>query len=265
MDTAALQERTRRLLAATEGANTSAAVENLGVLAYLDQPDGVRFPDIAAVDGHECIVREAAKMGAALVILDNFSTLATVEDENKAGAFDPVIQLMRELKRRGIAVLLVHHARKSGDATREGSYRGSQKMSVTFESIIRLTHPQGAPSHDGVAFELTFEKFRGLRTQETEALRAHLPAAPADAPWTVDVMGDSRLRTLVNLVKSCRYPTQADLAARLEVAAGTLSGMKQEAIAQGLITLGEWKEKMKAAHELAVENETALSIAANDR
>lgn len=44
-------------------------------------------------------------------------------------------------------------------------------------AAIRLAHPDGVPTYEGVAFDLTFEKMRELRTAETKNIRVK-PSAP---------------------------------------------------------------------------------------
>jgi hypothetical protein len=53
--------------------------------------------------------------GIDLVILDNFSTLGEVEDENTASSFNSIQQFLLQLKVEGVATMLVHHANKTGE------------------------------------------------------------------------------------------------------------------------------------------------------
>jgi hypothetical protein len=255
MDREDITERARGLLPAITGADQEAVKDNLRVLAYQDQEPETWFPKITDPEGQDYIAKVAKEHGASVVVLDNLSTLARVEDENAAHAIDPVIDLLMKLKRHGLAVVVIHHARKNSGG--EGSYRGSQKIGVTFQTIIRLNHPDNVPSHDGVAFDLTFEKMRELRTAETEDFRATLPTTEGDdataRQWRLEVRGDARLRRLVANVKSLKYATQEALARALGVSPGTLHTLKRNALSQGLMKPSEWNQCMRNARQLAEE------------
>jgi RecA-family ATPase len=252
MDREDIAQRARLLIAAAPGVDREAAADNLQVMAYQDQAPDTWFPNIAEPAGQDVVAQRARETKAALVILDNFSTLAQVEDENAANAIDPIVELLRRLKREGCAVMLVHHSKKSM-VGQDGSYRGSSKIGVTFQSIIRLAAPQ--ERRPGVAFSLTFEKVRDLRTDEHASKQAHLPApqgGSSEAPrWIVEEDQGPLLERLVAAVRSRQYLTQKDIADALEVSTGGLSSLKTRAVAAGLITTVEWRQCMSDARELA--------------
>ena len=79
------------------------------------------------------------------MILDNFSTLGEVEDENAASSFNAIQQFLLQLKVQGVATMLVHHAGKSGD------FRGSSKLAATFETIIKLERLGSTVEHGAAA------------------------------------------------------------------------------------------------------------------
>lgn len=82
----------------------------------------------------------AQRGGAELVLLDNFSTLCEVMDENDAAAMTPTLGFLLRFKQARIACVLVHHSNKGGE-----TFRGSSKLATTFEVIIGLMKPEGAP------------------------------------------------------------------------------------------------------------------------
>jgi RecA-family ATPase/DNA-binding XRE family transcriptional regulator len=262
MDREDITDRARLLIPAAPGADAEKVADNLHVMAYQDQDVNTWFPNIAEPEGQACIVDMARKTGARLVILDNFSTLAQVEDENAAGAIDPIVELMRQLKRIGCAVLLVHHSRKGGKVgiNQDGAYRGSSKIAVTFQSIIRLNAPEDHDLADGVAFVFKFEKVRGMRTDETATKRAHLPAVTGTTSgtprWRIETDEDPQLMKLLRLVRSREYGTQAELATALGVSTGTMSTLKKTALEREMITLDVWQQCLREAKELAQEDAT---------
>lgn len=250
MDVLDLKDRAQMLLPTIEGVDREAASRNLQILAQQAQAPGAKFPDLADPEGRETVLKTAASHGADLVVLDNFSTLATVEDENAASSFDPVINLMRELKQAGRACVLVHHSRKGSGG--DGAYRGTSKMGVIFNSIIALGHPGGLPSTSGAAFELRWEKFRGRRDETMRPLKVKLDEDATGQPkWTWEQSEDAQLCELVAKLKSIEYPTQQALAESLGVTPGTLSKWKAKAIAQGLVKVAEWDQCLELAQEQA--------------
>ena len=84
MHVADLQERLRSLAATIPGLDVGAARGNLTVLARQDQAPEADFPDLATDEGQAFTLNKARREGFNLVILDNFSVLAEVDDVNDA-------------------------------------------------------------------------------------------------------------------------------------------------------------------------------------
>jgi len=76
---------------------------------------------------------------------------------------------MLTLRRRGIAVLLVHHAGKGGDQ------RGTSKREDLLDVVIRLSRPTDYDPKQGARFEMTFTKARNLHGTDAEGLEVTLP------------------------------------------------------------------------------------------
>jgi RecA-family ATPase len=62
------------------------------------------------------ILKLVREEGVNLIILDNFSTLGEVEDENAASSFNKLTEFLLLLKTAGCAIILVHHAGKAADS-----------------------------------------------------------------------------------------------------------------------------------------------------
>lgn len=86
-----------------------------------------------------------------LLILDPFVRLHRI-DENASGEVAPLLAYLRELQRRyGVAVLVVHHARKGGACVRAGqALRGSSEFHAWGDSNLYLRR-------DGEELTLTAE------------------------------------------------------------------------------------------------------------
>jgi KaiC/GvpD/RAD55 family RecA-like ATPase len=236
MDAEDLQQRARELLQDRSAEERREAGDNLRIFARQDQRPGAAFPDLGEERGRDDLLALAEAFEPALVVLDNFSTLATVENENDASSFDPIVDLMQEMKRSRRASILVHHARKNSKGV--GSYRGTSKMGVIFNSIISLNHPNGVPSSGGAAFDLQFEKYRGMHCAATDSRRVWLE----QSAWRWESQGLDELGELVQLVRSLDFGSQKQLAERLGVSPGEVSKRKKRAVQGGLITAQDWGE-----------------------
>jgi hypothetical protein len=80
-----------------------------------------------------------AKLEPCLLVLDPFVRLHRI-DENASGEEVPLLAYLRELQRRhGVAVALVHHARKGGGRARAGqALRGSSEFHAWGDSNLYL-------------------------------------------------------------------------------------------------------------------------------
>jgi hypothetical protein len=80
-------------------------------------PEGHALPDLATYAGQEEL--DAMIEDAEVVFVDNLSAWARTGRENEAESWLPVADWILSLRRRGIAVVLVHHAGKGGQGKRK--------------------------------------------------------------------------------------------------------------------------------------------------
>jgi hypothetical protein len=117
----------------------------------------------------------------------------------------------------GKSVILVHHSRKD-----DKSWRGSQKMSVVFNSILHLQRPEGAFGVGPAEFGVVFEKFRGDTTSLRD-LEVQLRSGTCEyRPLITD-----QLAEVLRLLRSLDYPTQVALAEALGVDKSTVSRLRE--------------------------------------
>ena len=97
------------------------------------------------------LAETVARLQPRLLILDPFVRLHRI-DENASGEVAPLLAYLRELQRRhGVAVLVVHHARKGGGGVRAGqALRGSSEFHAWGDSNLYLRR-------DGEALSLSVE------------------------------------------------------------------------------------------------------------
>lgn len=92
----------------------------------------------------------------ALIILDNLSSLCSGVDSNDNDALDGLLGWLMGLRHQGYAVMLVHHAGKSGEQ------RGASRREDLLDTSIKLTGTE-TPGMDGAAFKIEFTKTRGRK------------------------------------------------------------------------------------------------------
>ena len=87
----------------------------------------------------DSLAETVARLTPRLLILDPFVRLHRI-DENASGEVAPLLAYLRELQRRhGVAVTVVHHAKKGGNAVRAGqALRGSSEFHAWGDSNLYL-------------------------------------------------------------------------------------------------------------------------------
>lgn len=204
-----LQARLRRtveLLQADPG-------DRLRVIAADAQDTGI--PTISGEQGQAAIEPHLA--GVDLVVLDNLSTLCRGGEENAAESWAPIQSWMLSLRRRGIAVLLVHHS-----GINEGRQRGTSAREDVLDTVIGLKHPSGYVASEGLRAELTFEKSRGLYGEDVEPLEIALHTdCMGSLQWTHRPLEDTRRAKILDM--AAEGMKQAAIAAELGVSQSTVS------------------------------------------
>ena len=91
------------------------------------------------------VVQDCQEFGAEVLIIDTMSRNLPISDENDATDVDNALQPLWALNRAGVAIVLVHHIRKSVQAGEDGitSSRGSIAFNGFAEIILNLSKIQG--------------------------------------------------------------------------------------------------------------------------
>lgn len=166
-----------------------------------------------------------AKLKPRLLVLDPFVRLHRI-DENASGEVAPLLAFLRELQRRhGIAVIVVHHARKGAGNMRAGqALRGSSEFHAWGDSNLYLRRDgeeltltvehRAAAAMPTVTIELA-ERANALAL---EVVGQRIQPAPAQTPEPRSV--DERI--MASLTEAGQPQPFADLRARCRVRAATL-------------------------------------------
>jgi putative DNA primase/helicase len=92
--------------------------------------------------------------GIDLLILDNLSTLCANVSESASDSWVLIQTWLLGLRRRGIAVLLVHHAGTNG------RQRGTSRREDALDTVIALRRTEDYSPEQEARFEIHFEKLR---------------------------------------------------------------------------------------------------------
>ena len=94
--------------------------------------------------------------GVDLLILDNLSTLMTTGSEGASDSWLPMQNWLLRLRRKGVAVLIIHHAGVNG------KQRGTSRREDALDLVIGLRRPADYSPEQGARFEVHIEKARTL-------------------------------------------------------------------------------------------------------
>jgi len=210
----------------------------------------VEFPDIGTPEGQEEVVKIARELGAALVILDNLSTLATVADENSAADMKKPMEMIQQLRQIGCATLLVHHSGKG----KGGGYRGSSMIETTFAWLLELTRSPGA---DASSLDVTLEwrKARSGRNAAAVPTRLRLLSEPEGTRWEHGEPEGLQAQRLAAAIRSCRFVNTEAAAASIGLGRSRGFEVLRQAKAFELIDDREAKRCYAAAREVQSDPE----------
>lgn len=161
MQAYALQER---LASFAVGAGIKSEESLFRLITPDSQPQPL--PNLAKPMGQAAI--EPHLKDISLVILDNLASLCSAGKENETESWVPVQRWLLDLRRRGLSVLVVHHAGKNGDQ------RGTSAREDLMDTVIALKRPADYRPEEGARFEVHITKARGVTGAAVAPFEAHL-------------------------------------------------------------------------------------------
>lgn len=132
--------------------------------------------------------------GVDMVVLDNIATLCRTGKENEAQSWQTMQAWLLELRRRGMAVLLIHHAGKSGDQ------RGTSAREDIMDTVISLRRPREYSMAEGARFEVHLTKARGIVGDDARPFEANLITEGNALHWRIRELEDVELAELKRLL-----------------------------------------------------------------
>jgi len=175
-----LQERFAGLIAGADGKEPPSGYLRI-VVGEKQGPMGI--PDLAKSEGQKAV--ESILGDSELLILDNLSALVRSGVENEGESWLPIQNWLLSLRRRGVAVLIVHHANKAG------GQRGSSRREDCLDYVLCLKRGSEYDPESGCAFQLHFEKARGLWGRDVRPIDAKLITEGSASRWTWNYADDS--------------------------------------------------------------------------
>jgi hypothetical protein len=158
--------------------------------------DHTDVPDLATQAGQRML--DPLLDGADLLVIDNVSTLCWTGSDNSAGSWTSVQEWILRLRKRGLAVLLVHHSGKSGEQ------RGTSRREDVLDTVIGLRRPEDYEPQQGARFEVHVEKSRAHFGDAGRPFEASLASTPdgRGLTWLACDLKPSHLEEAVALFRS---------------------------------------------------------------
>ena len=129
--------------------------------------------NITRPEVQQAIAQRCVETKVKVLILDNLSTVATGMKENEADAWELVNNWLLDLRRRKIAVVIVHHAGRSGEM------RGTSKREDNVFWILALDDAkETADDKRGARFVSRFTKSSRNTQEEIAAYEWHFITEP---------------------------------------------------------------------------------------
>jgi putative DNA primase/helicase len=190
------------------------------------------------------ITKRCVATGTKVLILDNLSTLASGMKENDADSWELVNNWLLELRRLKIAVVILHHAGRSGEM------RGTSKREDNvFWTIVLDDTKKDADDKRGARFVSRFTKPSRNTQDEIPAYELHLVTDNASGQVSVSYKQTQTLE----LFRQCIEDGVTDcteLAEELKVSRGTISKWAKKGINAG------WLKKNGRSYELIDDAES---------
>lgn len=185
------------------------------------------IPDLGTSGGRAEVNELIDAVRPKAVFIDNISTFVRTGNENEGDSWAPIQAWAVQLRKRGIAVIFVHHANK------EGKQRGTHKKEDVMDVVIQLKRPdEFIQGTDDTRIMIRYSKARHLPAIDTQDIEATLKTSEEGLEWTWEA-GDLAYQRVVQLLSE--NVSMGDIADELEVSKSTVHRWKKRAIEQNLL------------------------------
>ena len=176
------------------------------------------MPNLATPDGQEAL--EPYLKDVDLLVIDNIATLCRAGRENDTESWLPVQGWLLDLRRRGLSVLIVHHAGKNGDQ------RGTSAKEDIMDTVINLRRPKDYQTEEGARFEVHLTKARGLSGSEARPFEAQLCDDGEALSWLVKDIEDREAEAVRGLLE--QGMSIREIAKELDISKSSVHRLKQK-------------------------------------
>lgn len=126
----------------------------------------IPLPDLGSINEQKLL--DPIIADADVIIVDNLSCWMTSGVENEGESWIPVQDWALRQRRKGKAVIFIHHANKNN------RQRGTSRREDILDYVIKLDKPSDYKPKDGANFVLSFEKHRSWFGTDVESLQVKL-------------------------------------------------------------------------------------------
>ena len=124
------------------------------------------MPNFATEEGQRLL--EPHLEGIEFLVIDNIVTLCRSKRPNEEDSWLPIQEWALRLRRKGTAVLFIHHTSKGGQQ------RGTSAKEDILDTVIKLEHPKDYTMELGTCFEVHYTKARNFFGSDAESFEARL-------------------------------------------------------------------------------------------
>ncbi len=231
-----------RLAAIKAGVGVAIPNDRFRILAADNTEAGI---NLSSNEGQQALEHHLTDIN--LLILDNLSTLLACGSEGASDAWLPMQNWLLRLRRKGIAVLLIHHAGVNG------RQRGTSRREDALDTVIALRRPDDYSPKEGARFEVHLEKARALVGEEALPFEAVVEPLSSESgkpgvQWVARDLKPRIFNQAAELFASGR--TVREVKELLGISHGEAGRLRLRAAAEGL--LGPSREADEDGVEIAL-------------
>jgi hypothetical protein len=188
--------------------------------------------NIADEATQEALTNFCLEQKAEVLVLDNLSALSFGVDENKGIDWEKLLRWLLDLRRRGISVVFIHHAGRSGEM------RGHSKREDPAFWIIRLDPADSDDEAKGAKFISKFDKHRNSMSRPTDYEWHFKPNGKGGTDVKVkEISNFSRFRQLVRAGET----SATKIAQKLGIGRSYVSKLAERAQKEGWLEIEDGK------------------------
>jgi putative DNA primase/helicase len=224
-----LSDLQKRVTALKGGIRTDIPNDYFRLLAA----DHTPVPNLATDAGQRAL--DPLLDGVELLVIDNLSTLCWTGSDNDSGSWTSLQEWLLRLRRKGVAVLVVHHSGKSGEQ------RGTSRREDVLDTVIGLRRPVDYSPNEGARFEVHIEKSRAFSGDASKPFEARLVSTgDGGLIWAARDLKPGHLDEAVALFRT--GASVRVVAVRLGMTKSSAGRLRQKAQEEGLLDVDDGED-----------------------